>query len=556
MNRSFYNGVAGTKSYQYGLDTLANNIANVNTPGFKGRNTEFSTLFEQTLQETSTRSVSSQVGLGSRVGATALDLTQGSLVATDNTFDLAIGGDGWFAIQRQGETFFTRNGSFFISSDNYLTDGNGGYVQGFSSNAFSPDPANPGSYIASLEESVPTNASGATQSILLPQQATLPGRPTENATFKANLNPEPEIDITRVGIDPQSYTYIVDETAQTFSISGKIEPNGAILDPKPGDTVDITLTNAAGTKTSFLATLDENLEWSLDDQDIALLDPQTEGPIKIDGELITTQPIPNSTAFQIPIRTTNGESALIDMQFEQVLPYEEDGSLWNSEIRILQYETDYDPQQTYDPQEYFVDEADNKVYKIIDQQEGVVRFNASGALVENSITLLDNNGTPLNLDLGTPYDPQIPNSGYDGLTSLANVATASSSATHDGYAPGDLTGYTISSDGTIYANFSNGKSTAASQLPIFHFQNDQGLQSSGDVYFQASANSGKPLLYTDDTGEVIQGSVIYSNMLESSNVSLNTALTEMIVMQKAFDANAKSITTSDQMIKEAINMKK
>jgi len=328
-----------------------------------------------------------------------------------------------------------------------------------------------------------------------------------------------------------------------------------VLDPKPGDPVEVVLTNAAGEKVDLLTTLDDNLQWSLSDQDIASLDPANAGPIQADVQLVTKQPIPNSTHFQIPARTTDGESALIDLRFDQVIPFDE-GSLWNSDIRLLQYEGVYDPEQEYDPNEFYVDEGAKKVYRLIDEQKGVVRFNSVGALTENTVTRLDNNGTPLQLDLGTPYDPNIPNSGYDGLTALANVATSSTAATQDGYPPGDLKGYAVTADGTIYANFSNGKSSAAARLPVYHFQNDQGLSSEGEVYFKATPNSGKAFLYTDGGGNVIQGSDIHSYTLESSNVSLNNALTEMIVMQKAFDANAKSITTSDQMIQKAINMKK
>jgi len=74
--------------------------------------------------------------------------------------------------------------------------------------------------------------------------------------------------------------------------------------------------------------------------------------------------------------------------------------------------------------------------------------------------------------------------------------------------------------------------------------------------FRQSANSGNAIFYTNENGESIQGSQVFSNRLENSNVVFATALTELIVMQKAFDASAKSITTSDQMIQNAINMKR
>jgi flagellar hook protein FlgE len=126
----------------------------------------------------------------------------------------------------------------------------------------------------------------------------------------------------------------------------------------------------------------------------------------------------------------------------------------------------------------------------------------------------------------------------------------------DGYLEGKLKGYTVEPVGTIWANFTNTKSSAVARIPVYHFQNDQGLYGEGGVYFSTSANSGQAFMYTDANGKVIQGATVQAFSLESSNVRLENALTEMIVMQKAFDANAKSITTGDQMIQTAINMKK
>jgi len=177
-------------------------------------------------------------------------------------------------------------------------------------------------------------------------------------------------------------------------------------------------------------------------------------------------------------------------------------------------------------------------------------------LVSNTIKPLSNQGVELNINFGTLYNPTISSSGFDGLTSMNNINTKLTGEEHNGYIAGELSDYVVGDNGYIYANFSNGKSTAIAKIPIFHFQNDQGLEKKGSNYFQNTSNSGQAFFYTDVNGNVIETSKIHSYMLESSNVELSTALTEMIVIQKAFEANAKSITTSDQMIQKAINMKK
>jgi flagellar basal-body rod protein FlgG len=104
---------------QTNVDTIANNLANVNTTGYKTERTEFKSLLYQTLQTKTTtangenKPVGAQVGLGTRVAANNSIYTQGSMLASDNNTDFCIEGDGFFAVRGEdGETYYTRNGSF------------------------------------------------------------------------------------------------------------------------------------------------------------------------------------------------------------------------------------------------------------------------------------------------------------------------------------------------------------------------------------------------------------------------------------------------------------
>ena len=169
-------------------------------------------------------------------------------------------------------------------------------------------------------------------------------------------------------------------------------------------------------------------------------------------------------------------------------------------------------------------------------------------MLTNTIPTLSNGGTPLTLNLGEPNS-------YTGLISSVTLEK-SNAATSDGYIEGFLSKYGIDGNGNVIAEFSNGRSSAIAKVALYHFQNDQGLNKESSTLFSTSSNSGKPIFYLNDDGESFLGSKILSSKLEGSNVSYATALTELIVMQKAFDASAKSITTSDQLIQNAINMKK
>lgn len=117
--RSLWTAASGMTAQQLSIDTISNNLANVNTTGYKKETTEFKSLLYQTLQEQSTDSdgnpkpVGVQVGLGVRNSAITSQFTQGTLTETGNQFDFAIEGEGFFMVQLpDGTTGYTRNGSF------------------------------------------------------------------------------------------------------------------------------------------------------------------------------------------------------------------------------------------------------------------------------------------------------------------------------------------------------------------------------------------------------------------------------------------------------------
>ena len=122
MLRSLYTAASGMMSQQTHVDVIANNLANVNTVGYKSESTEFKSLLYQDLQARTTtangefKPVSAQVGLGSRVASITSHYTQGSPNSTESTTDFMIDGDGFFAIQNlDGGVYYTRNGNFYFA---------------------------------------------------------------------------------------------------------------------------------------------------------------------------------------------------------------------------------------------------------------------------------------------------------------------------------------------------------------------------------------------------------------------------------------------------------
>jgi flagellar hook protein FlgE len=185
--------------------------------------------------------------------------------------------------------------------------------------------------------------------------------------------------------------------------------------------------------------------------------------------------------------------------------------------------------------------------------EGSVTFNPDGSLQNvsgtiSSLTLSPNNGAkpnqPINLQMGTI-------NGFDGVTSF-DSASATSGISQDGFTGGDLVGIRIDQSGTLVGSFSNGRSFGLAQIAMATFANDGGLSTNSGNLFSQSANSGDPIYGTASTGG--RGS-IQSSALEGSNVDLSRSLTELIVIQRGYQANSKTITTSDQLLQTLIGLK-
>jgi flagellar hook protein FlgE len=157
--------------------------------------------------------------------------------------------------------------------------------------------------------------------------------------------------------------------------------------------------------------------------------------------------------------------------------------------------------------------------------------------VQTSTGLLSVNG--IDLDLSKV-------GGMAGLTSVATTAK-------DGRAAGKLESYTLSKDGTLIGSFSNGASQALARVVLATFTNPAGLEKAGSSSYRATFNSGDVQIGApggDGFGSLTSGA------LEMSNVDLSQEFTNLIVAQRGFQANARIITTSDEVLQELTNLKR
>jgi flagellar hook protein FlgE len=182
---------------------------------------------------------------------------------------------------------------------------------------------------------------------------------------------------------------------------------------------------------------------------------------------------------------------------------------------------------------------------------GTLAFNNSGILVSPTgsvnitIPTLTDGAAPVNVawNLNDSH-------GNPTITQTA-LASATSAVTQNGYTGGALTSYTIQSNGIIEGTFSNGQNSAMGQVALAGFANVQGLEQLGGNLYQASSSAGVPVIGIAGQGGL---GTMTSGSIEASNVDVATEFSNLVVAQQAYQANARSVTTQDQILQTTIQM--
>ncbi|HEH5405094.1 flagellar hook-basal body complex protein [Campylobacter coli] len=545
MMTSFYNGVSGVKTNSFDIDVTANNIANVNTMGFKYSTTQFKDIFYSTITSQSINPT--QGGYGTGAASSQIVFEQGSPVASEGEFDVALQGKGFFGVLgADGEAYYTRNGAFRRDAAGNLVDSYGNFVLGTMNPAFAGvsysdrvaglmgdylntgTPVNSGFTVNSNDAfNIGTTASQGI--IKVPVNMYLPPQVTQNVKWSGSLNTNATTEVVKVDLDPANFNVQKTEDGK-YVVSGSVSKED-VFSAKAGDRILLNFIDDNGVKTSFEATLDENLNFTSNELDLKGLDPNS---IKLEtAQISTEQQKANKDILESSIYNADGSKSILRLTLERILPQEGENIQYKAIAQI--YNSDGEA--------------------VGNPTEGSMVFDKNGALLQNNITSIANpDGGTINIDLGTPYDANKPGSGYSGIYIKEGVAK-NIVTQQDGVAEGFFDQYSISDDGSIVAQFSNGKAAVVGKLALYNFINEQGLAAMGDNIFAATANSGDASFIMKD-GQVINTAEFKGGFLEQSNVDLSVQLSNLIATQKSFDASSKSITTSDQMIQKAINMKR
>lgn len=181
--------------------------------------------------------------------------------------------------------------------------------------------------------------------------------------------------------------------------------------------------------------------------------------------------------------------------------------------------------------------------------DGVVDTTASDAGGLFNITIGGTENLSADTYFGDPISLDCSN-----LTNFDNVESDAIIEALDGNPPGSLSNISIAADGSLMGVYTNGEQRLLATIAVAKFDNPAGLTRAGGNLFQASTNSGD----FNGMGTSVEaiGSSISSGQLEMSNVDIATEFTDMIVTQRGFQANSKTITTSDEMLEELVNLKR
>lgn len=558
VSTSLYSGLSGLVAHQRRMDIIGNNIANVNTTGFRSSRVLFRTAFSQTLSigTAPTGALGGinplQVGLGTTVGSTTTNFGQGSIETTGVPSDLAISGNGFFVItDGTGRPYYTRDGAFTLGADQILTNSKGMQIQGWmADNNFNVSP------------------SGATNEIAIPIGSLRLARATQNVNLTGNLNAAGDAATMGSLLDTQALvdtstglaataatllTNLTDGGGIPFFAAGNVITLNATKGGR--DVPSDTFTVAAGSTLGGASPATSLAAWI----EAALGINTSAGVSGTPGVTI------NAVTGAIDISGNYGEANNISN-----LAISSNGAVSTpftvSQIQAADGESGYTPFTVYDSlgteigvNMSFVLESKSSSGNIWrwyaespDDSDasravgtGTVMFDTDGGFQLDSGDMITIDRA--NIGAGNPLSIS---ANLEQITQLASAVSEVALTLQDGAPEGTLNEYAIGGNGIVTGIFTNGLVANLAQIALATFANNQGLYSTGDNLYSPGPNAGTPQIGAP--GSFSSGTLV-SGALEQSNVDLANEFVNLIVTQTGYTANSRVISTSNDMLTELLN---
>lgn len=539
MANSLLTGVTGLRVHQQMLDVVGNNLANTNTPGFKSQRVRFADLF---YQSAGVNVNPMQIGLGARLSGIDTSLLQGNLETTGNDLDLAIAGGGFFMVNNGTEDFFSRAGAFGIDQDSFMVDlGTGFNVQRFGS-VGEGDAINPAFQIPGENR------------IKIPAGTILPGQITSLITLQGNLSARASGPLAetltsnqpfQIGSSPAIATDLLinlDDNVVPYVGGDLIRIQGTDADGTAiNTTIGVDGTTTLGDLVSAIDAAYAGATATLDANGNLLLTADTAGPASLTLALSdeSTNTGDGNMAGHPLLLTTDGRNG--DSVTSGIQVFDAQGSPHTVTLQFTKQGPNvWDLTATIPTGDGTVVDGGVQGITFADDGSfvGVTGTGVGDAQISLQITGLTNPQT-IDLSFGT-------SGGFDGLTQFGSPSGAAAIG-QDGFAPGSLSRLSVDEHGMINGVFSNGRILPIAQLAIASFANTEGLSREGDNLFSPTSSSGPAQIGAALSGA--RGS-IKQGTLEGSNVDVALEFTRLIIAQRGFSVNARTVTVASQVLEE------
>lgn len=550
MMRSLYSGVSGLKTHQTKMDVIGNNIANVNTVGFKSSSVTFSDIMYQTTSGASGATATTggknaqQIGLGVSTAATKVSITSGGAAqSTGDGLDIKLvdsNSTNFFVVNNGTENLFTRAGSFYIDgAGNLAMTSTGYYVMGWqvdpNTNSIRKDTV---SALRIMQADNMTSAPEATTNASVSgiidkndKNVTSDDGYFRTLTFFDNLGYSYTAKFAYKATDVDAGQYTVElvsifDSNDTDILDEYLEANPDAMSTIFGNDTTAKKSFAPNTKNGFniknasIVTTIGGVEYSLANTTIST---------NASGKNVLT-----FTDGQVPANTK--EILLTDV-FSNL-----DEATANGDVTKL-FIDEGQLVYTYDTTNFGIEFYTNDgTFKSIDgSTDGKVMMNLKGILGDSFEDIEIDFSHLLNQNNGGSSTAEMERGAADGVTGMGKKL-------------GAMTGVSIDGTGCIYGSYDNGNTVLLGQIAVAQFANASGLESLGNNCYGTTLNSGD----FDGIGVEItaDGGSMTTGQLEMSNVDLSAQFTEMITTQRGFQANSRIITTSDTLLEELVNLKR
>ncbi len=541
----FQQGLSGLNVSAKALDAIGNNIANSNTVGFKTSQVQFADVYAASLSGGG----GGQIGIGASAPSIAQLFTQGNITTTNNPLDLAINGGGFFRLSDSGTPVYSRNGQFSLDKDGYVVNPGGLRVTGYGvDDTGAIVPGDFADLRLSTTNIAPSTTTTSQVQVNLDSRALPPAGNTANKiTGSADLS-------------LLSSPYTIDSTNNTLVITtnpgnGGATTSGTVTIPAgsySGASALMTAVQSGITAANVPVTvsLDSTGKLLVFTSDAVGSGVSTSGTavnpatVSVTGGTASAALVGTTTTTQV---ASNGFQPLVN------------GSPPVNSYTASTAQTVYDSLgNPHTMTMYFAKTSNDNSWQLYTALDGNFVTTTSGTIVPTPLSFsptgaLTSPSTPIQLSFepGTgaatlAYTLDLTGSSQYGISFGVN------NLLQDGYTSGRLTGISVSPDGTVQGNYSNGKTRNQGQVVLVSFNSPNGLMSMGNNVWAETSESGQPIPGTPGQGSL---GLIQSAAVEESNVDLTAELVNMITQQRVYQANAQTIKTQDQVLQTLVNLR-